>query len=234
MAAAAAIVVLFGLLSLLRLPIQLLPDTRRPELFVSANWREAAPAELEEALIEPIEEAMRGLPGLVEMRSESNRGQGGVGLTFEVGTDMTRVMLDVVSRLNTLPPLPPDADEPQVFGGDNWQSENAASLLVRPLPGHTVPDIAVAYQQLMEEVVEPRRGFPGIACQSGGRPRGPGDVRPAAPAALGVTPQRLAQTASPPGTCRQVRRRGPAPVHGARDWSRARCGPRQPRRRLER
>ena len=84
---------------------------------------------------------MRGLPGMVEMRSESNRGRGGVGLTFEVGTDMTRVMLDVVSRLNTLPPLPPDAEEPQVFGGDNWQTENAGSLLVKPLAGHTVPDI---------------------------------------------------------------------------------------------
>ena len=94
-AAAAAIVMLFGVLALLRLPIQLLPDTRRPELFVNASWREAAPAELEEALIEPIEEAMRGLPGLVEMRSEANRGRGGVRLTFEVGTDMTRVMLDV-------------------------------------------------------------------------------------------------------------------------------------------
>src|SRR5688572_10406849 len=125
-AAASAIVLLFGVLALLRLPIQLLPDTRRPELFINAEWREAAPSELEEAIIEPIEEAMRGLPGMVEMRSESNRGRGGVGLTFEVGTDMTRVMLDVVSRLNTLPPLPPDAEEPQVFGGDNWQTENAA------------------------------------------------------------------------------------------------------------
>jgi len=75
-AAAAAIVLLFGVLALLRLPIQLLPDTRQPELFVNASWREAAPAELEEALIEPIEEAMRGLPGLVEMRSEANRGAG--------------------------------------------------------------------------------------------------------------------------------------------------------------
>ena len=68
-AAAAAIVVLFGVLAMLRLPIQLLPDTRQPQLFVNAEWREAAPAELEEALIEPIEEAMRGLPGLVEMGS---------------------------------------------------------------------------------------------------------------------------------------------------------------------
>ena len=197
-AAAAAIVLLFGVLALLRLPIQLLPDTRQPELFVNASWREAAPAELEEALIEPIEEAMRGLPGLVEMRSESNRGRGGVGLTFEVGTDMTRVMLDVVSRLNSLPPLPPDADEPQVFGGDNWQTENAASLLVRPVAGHEVPDIAVQYQKLMEEVVEPRMArVPGVSRVNleGGRPR---EVRvtfdPHRLAALGITPQRLAQT----------------------------------------
>jgi multidrug efflux pump subunit AcrB len=197
-AAAGAIVLLFGLLALLRLPIQLLPDTRQPELFIAASWREAAPAELEEAIIEPIEEAMRGLPGMVEMRSESNRGRGGVGLTFEVGTDMTRVMLDVVSRLNSLPPLPPDADEPRVFGGDNWQTENAASLLLRPVEGHEVPDIAVQYQQLVEEVIEPRlarvRGVSRVNLE-GGRPR---EVRvtfdPHRLAALGITPQRLAQT----------------------------------------
>ena len=54
-AAASAIVLLFGVLALLRLPIQLLPDTRRPELFINAEWREAAPSELEEAIIEPIQ-----------------------------------------------------------------------------------------------------------------------------------------------------------------------------------
>ncbi|MCE3283944.1 MAG: efflux transporter permease subunit [Steroidobacteraceae bacterium] len=197
-AAAAAIVVLFGLLAMLRLPIQLLPDTRQPQLFVNAEWREAAPAELEEALIEPIEEAMRGLPGLVEMGSESNRGRGGVQLTFEIGTDMTLVMLDVVSRLNTLPPLPPDADEPQVFGGDNFQTQNAASLLIRPTEGHSVPDIAVQYQQFIEEVVEPRLArVPGVSRVNleGGRPR---EVQvtfdPHRLAALDLSPQRIAQT----------------------------------------
>jgi multidrug efflux pump subunit AcrB len=197
-AAAAAIVLLFGVLAMLRLPIQLLPDTRQPQLFINAEWREAAPAELEEALIEPIEEAMRGLPGLVEMRSESNRGRGGVQLTFEVGTDMTLVMLDVVSRLNTLPPLPPDADEPQVFGGDNFQTQNAASLLIRPTEGHSVPDIAVQYQQFIEEVVEPRLArVPGVSRVNleGGRPR---EVQvtfdPHRLAALGLSPQRIAQT----------------------------------------
>ena len=197
-AAAGLIVLLFGALALFKLPIQLLPDTQRPQLWINAGWREAAPNEVEEAMIEPIEEAMRGLPGLVEMRSQSNRGGGGVGLTFELGTDMTRVMLDVVSRLNTLPPLPPEANEPQVFGGDNWQGISAASMLVRPLPGNDTLDMGATYQKLMEEEVEPRLArVPGVSRVNleGGRPREV-QIRFDAHrlAALGITPQQIATT----------------------------------------
>lgn len=195
--AAALLVLLFGWIAMARLPIQLLPDTQQPQLFIQVGWREAAPSELEEALIEPIEEAMRGLPGMKEMRANAGRGYGGVALTFGIGTDMTRVMLDVVSRLNTLPSLPPDADEPQVFAGDNWQGANAASMLVRPLPGNPVTDPASVYQKLMEEVVEPRLArVPGVSRVNleGGRPR---EVRvsfdPHRLAALGLTPSRLAE-----------------------------------------
>jgi HAE1 family hydrophobic/amphiphilic exporter-1 len=197
-AAAALIVLLFGALSLFQLPIQLLPDTRQPQLFVNVGWREAAPNEVEEALVTPIEKAMRGLPGLTEMRSNSSHGFGGVNLIFQVGTDMTRVMLDVVSRLNTLPPLPQDADQPQVFAGDNWQGNTAASMLVRPLPGNPVTDPAATYQKLMEELVEPRLArVPGVSRVNleGGRPR---EVRisfdPHRLAALGLSPDRVAQT----------------------------------------
>lgn len=196
-AAGALLVLLFGWIAMSRLPIQLLPDTRQPQLFINVGWREAAPNEVEEALIEPIEEVMRGLPGMKEMRANAGRGFGGVALTFGIGTDMTRVMLDVVSRLNTLPPLPPDADEPQVFAGDNWQGNNAASMLVRPLPGNDVKDPASVYQKLMEEVVEPRLArVPGISRVNleGGRPR---EVRisfdPHRLAALGLTPARIAE-----------------------------------------
>lgn len=195
--AAALLVLLFGWIAMARLPIQLLPDTQQPQLFIQVGWREAAPSELEEALIEPIEEAMRGLPGMKEMRANAGRGFGGVALTFGIGTDMTRVMLDVVSRLNTLPSLPPDADEPRVFAGDNWQGANAASMLVRPLPGNPVQDPASVYQKLMEEVVEPRLArVPGVSRVNleGGRPR---EVRvsfdPHRLAALGLTPSRLAE-----------------------------------------
>lgn len=196
--AAALLALLLGFIALKALPIQLLPDTRQPQLFINVGWREAAPNEVEEALVEPIEKAMKGLPGLVEMRANAGRGGGGVNLIFSLGTDMTRVMLDVVSRLNTLPPLPPDADEPQVFGGDNWQGQNAASMLVRPLPSNPNRDPAATYQKLMEEVVEPRlAAVPGVSRVNleGGRPR---EVRisfdPQRIAALGITPAQIAAT----------------------------------------
>jgi len=196
-ASAALVLLLFGFVALWQLPIQLLPDTRQPELFVAVQWREAAPNEVEEALVEPVEEAMRGLPGLLEMRSRSGRGGGGVSLRFEIGTDMTPVLLDVVGRLNTLPPLPPDAEEPQVFGGNDFNATgNAASILVRPLPGNDTQDMAATYQKLMEELVEPRLArVPGVSRVNleGGRPR---EVQvhfdPYRIAALGVTPQQIA------------------------------------------
>jgi multidrug efflux pump subunit AcrB len=196
-AAAALIVVLFGLLSMYKLPIQLLPDTTQPQLWINVGWREAAPNEVEEVMIQPIEQAMRGMPGLLEMRSQANRGGGGVGLKYQIGTDMTRVMLDVVSRLNSIsPPFPVEADPPQVFSGDNWQGQTAGSLLVRPLPGNNTTDMGATYQKLMEEVVEPRLSrVPGVSRVNleGGRPR---EVQihfdPYRLAALGLTPQQLA------------------------------------------
>ena len=128
---------------------------------------------------------------------------------------MTRVMLDVVSRLNTLPPLPPDADEPQVFGGDNFQTENAASLLVRPIPGHSVPDIAVEYQQLIEEVVEPRLArVPGVSRVNleGGRPR---EVQVTLRPAPARCARHLARSAWPRPSSRPVTSRPDSPTSGA-------------------
>jgi multidrug efflux pump subunit AcrB len=198
-AAGGAIVLLFGTLALFRLPVQLLPDTDQPRLFVGVGWREAAPAEVEETLVEPVENVLRGMPGLAEMRSNSGRGGGGVELVFELGTDMTLAMLDVVNRLNGLPALPAEANQPRVSAGQNWQGETAASMLIQRLPGN--PDVGdmIMYQRIMEEVLQPRLAqVPGVATVDlSGRPREV-QVRfdPHRLAAYGLTPARLAQTVS--------------------------------------
>ena len=44
---AAILVVLFGLVSLSRLPVQLTPEIERPKISINTSWRAAAPEEVE-------------------------------------------------------------------------------------------------------------------------------------------------------------------------------------------
>jgi multidrug efflux pump subunit AcrB len=120
---------------------------------------------MEQAMVEPQENAMSGLPGVVEMRSFVARGFGNINLTFEIGTDMTQAMLDVVNRLNRVfPQPPPDSDRPQaILGNGNFNQDTAASLLLRPLPGNPVKDLA-RYQPLIDDVIKPRLArIPGVS-----------------------------------------------------------------------
>ena len=116
----AAMAVVLGIVMLSKLPVQLFPAIERPQLAVQTFWRAASPSEIESEIVEPIEEVMQGIPGLEEMRTFSNPSFGFVSLEFALETDMDRSLIEVISRLNRLPPLPADADRPQVLmnGGD--------------------------------------------------------------------------------------------------------------------
>ncbi len=168
-AVAVILVVLFGLISLGRLPIQLTPEVEEPEISITTNWRAAAPEEVESEIVEPQEDALRGLPGATQILSEASRGQGKVTLTFAVGTDLRRGLLEVMSRLNRVARYPTDADEPIIstVGGD---SRPIAWFIVKPVAGN---DRAIAsYQDYIEEVVQSRfERVPGVAMSEvrGGR-----------------------------------------------------------------
>ena len=154
-AVAVALVALFGVLSIAKLPIQLLPTIEEPQITVANFWRAAAPEEMESAIIEPQENVLKSTPGLTNISSWVSRGSGWVNLSFAVGTDIQTAKLDVINNLNQAPPRPADAIEPQVFAGGGGQTPGAASLLVRVLPENPNKDLA-SYQQLIEEFVQPR------------------------------------------------------------------------------
>ena len=62
-AVAIAVVLIFGIYSLGKLPIQLFPDIENPRITIQTAWRAASPREVESEIIEPIEAVLRGLPG---------------------------------------------------------------------------------------------------------------------------------------------------------------------------
>ncbi len=150
-----ALVMVFGLMSVFKLPIQLTPDIEQPQINISTGWRSAAPSELESVIIEPIENVVKNTQGVTKVTTSIRRGFGNITLTFDVGADMQKAMLDVINNLNQAPPLPLDAIEPIVSAGGGRGGPNTASLMIKTLPDNPVEDLG-QYQKLIEDVVKPR------------------------------------------------------------------------------
>jgi multidrug efflux pump subunit AcrB len=154
---------LLGLLSLSRLPLQLFPDINKPELTVQAGWRTASPEEVESELLEPLENVMQGTPGVEEIEGNAFAGLAQLNLRFALGTDMNNALVEVIGRINRLPPLPRDADRPSVtLGGNGNSNETLSWFFVQLLPG--TPGPIEAQRRFIEDTVRARlEAIPGVA-----------------------------------------------------------------------
>src|SRR5512144_771348 len=85
---------LFGLVSLDRLSLNLLPDISYPSLTIQTNYQDAAPEEVESLITRPIEEAVGVVPGLTRLSSVSRPGQSEVVLEFQWGAKMDLASLE--------------------------------------------------------------------------------------------------------------------------------------------
>src|ERR1700756_1876961 len=159
----AVFVGLIGLLSLSRLPLQLFPDINKPELTIQTGWRTASPEEVESELLEPLENVMQGMPGVEEIEGNASAGLAQVNLRFALGTDMKNALVEVIGRINRLPPLPRDADRPSVsLGGNGNTNETLSWFFVQLLPG--TPGPIESQRRFIEDTVRPKlEAIPGVA-----------------------------------------------------------------------
>ena len=165
------LIILFGSLSLVRLPVQLTPEIQEPEISITTRWRAAAPNEVEAEIIEPQENVLRGLPGMTEMVAKAQEGRGEITITFAVDMDLRRALVEVLNRLNQVPSYPADADEPVIstIGGD----ARAIAWFIIKTTAENNRDIS-SYKDYVEEVVQTRfEQVPGVARSEiyGGRER---------------------------------------------------------------
>lgn len=108
------LVTLFGVLSILSMPVQLTPEVQIPTITVECLWRGASPQEIERELIQPLEEQLRSVEGLVKLSSDSASSAGTVELEFAVGTDMSQALVKVNTRVQQVRDWPIDADRPVI------------------------------------------------------------------------------------------------------------------------
>lgn len=94
------VVVAVGLSALRRLPFDAYPDTTPVQVQINAVAPALAPLEIERQVTAPIEQAVAGLPGLVEVRSLSKFGFGQITAQFSDATDIWLARQVIAERLS--------------------------------------------------------------------------------------------------------------------------------------
>ena len=110
-------VVIFGFVALSRLDLRLLPDISYPSLTIQTEYADAAPAEVENFVTRPLEEAVGVISGLRTIRSVSKPGMSEITLEFSWKTHMQYAALDVRDKIDLIQ-LPREAKAPVILRYD--------------------------------------------------------------------------------------------------------------------
>ncbi|UCF45944.1 MAG: efflux RND transporter permease subunit [Myxococcales bacterium] len=153
------LVVLFGALSVIDLPIQLTPDIATPTISVNTTWPGAAPVEIETEILEPQEEVLKNVQGLTRMESTAGMDGGSVTLEFEVDTVIEEALVRVTNRLSQVSSYPDAVREPVVETANSSGPPLAVVAIRDPHKGSVA-----AYRTWVQDDILPEIDrIPGVA-----------------------------------------------------------------------
>lgn len=110
--AVAALVLVYGGITLRGLPIDVFPDLTKPTVTIMTEGHGRAPEEVETLITLPIEQAINGLPGLERVRSTSGIGLSAIYLEFSWDSDLYRSRQLVAEKLQLARERMPEDAQP--------------------------------------------------------------------------------------------------------------------------
>lgn len=109
-------VIVFGVFSLTRLPIDLMPEIEIPAITVFTTYGGASAQDIERNITEVLEESLNSVDGLKDISSVSKDNFSVVTLEFEFGTNLDAVSNDIRDMVSLIErKLPEEADKPTLF-----------------------------------------------------------------------------------------------------------------------
>ena len=109
------LVVISGAIAYIEIPKESNPDISIPVAYVSVTLEGISPEDADRLLVNPLEQELRNLDGLKELRSTASEGHASLIVEFLSGTDIDKALIDTRNKVDRAKSeLPQDADEPTV------------------------------------------------------------------------------------------------------------------------
>jgi multidrug efflux pump subunit AcrB len=108
------ILLLGGLWSAVRMQKEVFPESQLDVVNVSVSYPGAAPSEVEQGILRPVEEAIRGIDGIREISSEAREGRGSVTIELVAGMDRMKAFQDIDQAVTRIQTFPDDIERPEV------------------------------------------------------------------------------------------------------------------------
>ncbi|MBN2701537.1 MAG: efflux RND transporter permease subunit, partial [Methylothermaceae bacterium] len=129
------VVLVLGVISVLRIPVQMIPDLEVRVISIHTVWPGATPQDVEKEILIEQEKYLRILPNLQRIISTAATGSAHIELEFPFGVDINEALIRVNNALSQVPAYPENVDEPRLYTS-SFSSNSFMFFRVEPLPGN--------------------------------------------------------------------------------------------------
>lgn len=147
------LILISGTVAYQNIPKEDEPDVNIPIIYVVMTHEGISPEDAERLLIRPMEQELRSIEGVKEMRSTGREGSASVVLEFEAGFDVDVAMADVREKVDLAKPeLPDDTEEPTVHEVNISLFPVVVVTLAGDIPERTLFRLATDLQDAIEGI----------------------------------------------------------------------------------
>ena len=141
--------IMFGLIALGVFPgttgmgVSQFPDVNNPTVTVSMTWNGASPEDIETGLVNPIEDVLAQVTGVLEIDSQSKQNSARVTVTFDIDRDIDLAVQDVQAKVAQVQrQLPTGVDAPTVSKSNPDDTPIITVGVSGPFPRKLLADVA--------------------------------------------------------------------------------------------
>ena len=154
-------VVILGIFSLIKLPIDLYPDIETNTIMVMTTYAGASASDIEQNVTRPLENVLNSVNDLKHITSKSRENISVITLEFEYGKDIDVLTNDVRDKLDMVKSaLPDDAENPIIF---KFSTDMIPIIMLSVSASESMPGL---YKILDDNVANPLARVSGVGSVS--------------------------------------------------------------------